>query len=214
MPSGAVQFDPVTGVYYDALTGQIVDDGSGSSAGQLVGDLFGDEGGDQSGASGNSDQGNLQAAAVQAAAGLPAERSSWTGQDAAEYVTRFRAIILQNPDSFAPLSVQVAQNMNLGRIEDWQRYDQTKPIDPQLILVGITNMMNDSVELLRPVSQFPAALTNAANGLLAAANNLGKGLQNTGAISGLLQIALPIGLVLWGLGMAAGPIKATKSIFR
>ena len=102
----------------------------------------------------------------------------------------------------------------MARIDDWQRYDRTKPIDPNLILVGITDAIAGPVEAMRPVSEFPAALMGAANGLIGALNNLGKGMQNTGAMSGLLQIAVPVGLVIWGLGLAAGSIKETRSIFR
>ncbi len=208
MPSGAAMLDPVTGAYYDPITGQFLDDGSGSSA------LWGDDGEAGGAVSDAENQANLNAAAVQAAADLPSDRGQWSGHDASQYIRNFQAIILGNPGAFSPLTLQMAQNMNLARVDDEAGADPNKLINPARIIVAITDSLNDAVNTLTPISQFPQSLLGAANGIAAAANNLGKGLQNTGAISGLLQIALPVGLIIWALGAAAPSINSTKSIFR
>lgn len=202
--SNRYTLDPLTGYYFDNYTGQYVD---------LDGPT--DDTIEPAEISDAQNRANLAAASAQAIlqAGISESRENWTGHDAANYVQQLRGIILANPGMFTEATVQIAERINSARVADYSHSDPNKPIDPNMIVVAVTDQLQPIVDMITPAARIPGSVAKAADALLTTVNNLANALQSTSKASPLLTILLPAALVIWGLSVASGPINNARSVF-
>lgn len=193
-----VSFDPIAGVYYDAVTGDMIDSGS----------TYPDSN-DTLPITAAQNRTNLQLAAAQAAAELPPNKNNWTGNQAAEYVRNFVGIILGDQDAFSTETVAVAQQINLNRTYDYAFSDPNKLINPNQIIVGLTDIIAPAVDAVSPLANAPGEVIKVGQEIVTAARQIITGLGNAAATSPILLPIAAIAIVYFLAKNAAGDIRSS-----
>lgn len=159
-------------------------------------------------------QANLSAAAQQAAneAGLSlANKPNWTGQNAFDYLSNFKAIIIANPQNFNDLTVQIAQRMNLDQAGF---DDRGKLINTADIGLAISNVVLPAVEAVSsaiPVGQAIQAVSHAGSAIVSSVDNVARAIGNS---SPLLPVLAPIVLIAAAILLTKDAAGVARSAIR
>lgn len=128
--------------------------------------------------------------------GIP--NNEWSQNDRIAYIELFKRAILSNPGDFTPETVLVAQKINtanLGTSANWNASIEPM-MDVAIAALAIPATIGNGVvtffEGPDKVSAATRAAGDAVNGIIQAVSSLGKGLEATGKVAGLL---VPIALV-------------------